>query len=316
MSIAPAGRRLRRQSRRRRAGRLAPIRPRSRSRWWRISSAGGAAVNQICRDVDADLRVYELALEEPTADITAGAGDERRRMLRGAMAYGMKAVAAGHRSAGARRNGHRQYDGGGGDLSRALWRHGAGLGRAAAPASTMQGARPQDRRRGRGRRASQGRISAIRSRFCARLGGREIAAIVGAVLAARTRARAGAARRLCRRPRPPRCCRLLDPRALDHCLAAHRLGRAGPSACSQRLGKAPLLDLGMRLGEALGRDARDRASSRRRSPATTAWRPSPKPASPGRKSLERRRGRAPNPQTHRVPGLRRATLATCLRLWT
>src|ERR1700704_670846 len=30
--------------------------------------AGGAAVNQLCRAVDADLRVYELALEEPTAD--------------------------------------------------------------------------------------------------------------------------------------------------------------------------------------------------------------------------------------------------------
>ena len=31
---------------------------------------GGAAVNQLCRAVDADLRVYELALEEPTADFT------------------------------------------------------------------------------------------------------------------------------------------------------------------------------------------------------------------------------------------------------
>src|ERR1700744_3109519 len=31
---------------------------------------GGAAVNQLCREADADLRVYELALEEPTADFT------------------------------------------------------------------------------------------------------------------------------------------------------------------------------------------------------------------------------------------------------
>src|SRR6202142_4047094 len=34
--------------------------------------AGGAAVNQLCRAVDADLRVYEMSLEEPTADFTAG----------------------------------------------------------------------------------------------------------------------------------------------------------------------------------------------------------------------------------------------------
>ena len=31
---------------------------------------GGAAVNQLCRAVDADLRVYEMALEQPTADFT------------------------------------------------------------------------------------------------------------------------------------------------------------------------------------------------------------------------------------------------------
>jgi nicotinate-nucleotide--dimethylbenzimidazole phosphoribosyltransferase len=34
--------------------------------------AGGAAVNQLCRAVDADLRVYELNLDEPTADIVDG----------------------------------------------------------------------------------------------------------------------------------------------------------------------------------------------------------------------------------------------------
>ena len=31
---------------------------------------GGAAVNQLCRAVDADLRVYEMALDQPTADFT------------------------------------------------------------------------------------------------------------------------------------------------------------------------------------------------------------------------------------------------------
>lgn len=31
---------------------------------------GGAAINQLCANCDADLRVYELALEEPTADFS------------------------------------------------------------------------------------------------------------------------------------------------------------------------------------------------------------------------------------------------------
>src|ERR1700760_539609 len=31
--------------------------------------AGGAAVNQLCKVVDADLRVYEMNLDAPTADI-------------------------------------------------------------------------------------------------------------------------------------------------------------------------------------------------------------------------------------------------------
>src|SRR5579864_2202259 len=31
---------------------------------------GGAAVNQLCKAVDADLRVYEMALEQPTEDFT------------------------------------------------------------------------------------------------------------------------------------------------------------------------------------------------------------------------------------------------------
>src|SRR5690349_15350734 len=33
---------------------------------------GGAAVNRICETTDAELRVYELNLEQPTADFTRG----------------------------------------------------------------------------------------------------------------------------------------------------------------------------------------------------------------------------------------------------
>ena len=40
--------------------------------------AGGAAINQICKTFDISLKVYELALEKPTGDITEGpAMDER-----------------------------------------------------------------------------------------------------------------------------------------------------------------------------------------------------------------------------------------------
>src|ERR1700683_5828300 len=53
--------------------------------------AGGAAVNQLCRVVDADLRVYEMSLDEPTADITEAAAMSAEDCAL-VMAYGMSAV--------------------------------------------------------------------------------------------------------------------------------------------------------------------------------------------------------------------------------
>ncbi len=44
----------------------------------------------------------------------------------------------------------------------------------------------------------------------------------------------------------------INPRALDHCLFAHRSAEAAHGAVLQRLGMEPLLDLGMRLGEGTG----------------------------------------------------------------
>ena len=43
-----------------------------------------------------------------------------------------------------------------------------------------------------------------------------------------------------------------DPSAIDHCLFAHRSAEAAHGAALERLGKTPLLDLGMRLGEGTG----------------------------------------------------------------
>ena len=84
-----------------------------------------------------------------------------------------------------------------------------------------------------------------------RLGGLELAAITGAVMAARLgrvpvvldgyAATAAAAVLFA-----------ADPRALDHCIVAHVSAEPGHRVLLERLDKRPLLDLGMRLGEASG----------------------------------------------------------------
>ena len=56
--------------------------------------AGGAAVNQLCRSVDADLRVYEMYLDTPTGDFVAGPAMSDDECAR-AIAYGMMAVEPG-----------------------------------------------------------------------------------------------------------------------------------------------------------------------------------------------------------------------------
>jgi nicotinate-nucleotide--dimethylbenzimidazole phosphoribosyltransferase len=84
-----------------------------------------------------------------------------------------------------------------------------------------------------------------------RLGGHELAAIAGAVLAARMGrvpvvldgfvATAAAAVLFA-----------VDPRALDHCIVAHVSAEPGHRLLLDRIGKRALFDLGMRLGEASG----------------------------------------------------------------
>jgi len=85
----------------------------------------------------------------------------------------------------------------------------------------------------------------------AALGGRELAAITGAVLAARQRripvlldgfVATSAVLPLAR----------LDAAALDHCRAGHASAESGHRDLLRELGLRPLLDLDMRLGEASG----------------------------------------------------------------
>ena len=84
-----------------------------------------------------------------------------------------------------------------------------------------------------------------------RLGGRELAAMVGAILGARLNhvpvlidgyvATAAAAVLF-----------KANPSALDHCMAAHVSAEPAHKLLLNHLGLVPLLDLGMRLGEASG----------------------------------------------------------------
>ncbi len=101
-----------------------------------------------------------------------------------------------------------------------------------------------------------------------RLGGFEIAAMAGAIVAARLK-------------RAPvlldgyvACAAAIlhaqDKDTIAHCLTGHVAAEGAHSEVLRRLGKRPLLDFGMRLGEASGA-ALPPASSKRRSPAIAAW---------------------------------------------
>jgi nicotinate-nucleotide--dimethylbenzimidazole phosphoribosyltransferase len=210
--------------------------------------AGGAAVNQLCQAVDGDLRVYEMALDQPTADFTetpAMTEDECAK----AIAYGMMAVEPGLDIMAL------------GEMGIANTTSAAALccglfgGSAAAwvgPGTGVAGAALANKIA-----VVDAAIAFHRPQFgdsfdiLRRLGGLELAAIVGAIMA-------------CRLARVPvlldgyACTAAAavlfatDPRALDHCLVAHRSAEPGHTRLLERIGKAPLLDLGMRLGEASG----------------------------------------------------------------
>lgn len=210
--------------------------------------SGGAAVNQLCALAGADLRVYELALDEPTRDFTEAPAMSEEDCAR-ALSYGMAAVEEGI------------------DIL-ALGEMGiANTTSAAALCCALYGGEAGDWvGRGTGvddeglARKTQAVNQALALHRDAlgdpfevlrRLGGLELAAIVGAVMAAR----------LARTPvvldgytctAAAAVLHAADPGALDHCLVGHCSAEPGHRRLLERLDKAPLLDLGMRLGEASG----------------------------------------------------------------
>ncbi|WP_342149181.1 nicotinate-nucleotide--dimethylbenzimidazole phosphoribosyltransferase [Methylorubrum sp. SB2] len=211
-------------------------------------AAGGAAINQLCAAYGLGFRVFDLAVDLPTGDICEGPALDEKGCV-ATMAFGMEAVAAG-------------TDG------LAIGEMGIGNTTvAAAIYAALYGGDPAHWV-GRGTGVDEGglhrKAEAVRLaltthaghlddplQVLARLGGREIAAMAGAILAARLQrvpvvldgyvATAAAA-----------VLHALDASALDHCVAGHLSAEGAHAEVLERLGLTPLLSLGMRLGEASG----------------------------------------------------------------
>jgi nicotinate-nucleotide--dimethylbenzimidazole phosphoribosyltransferase len=211
-------------------------------------SNGGAAVNQLCRLVDADLRVYEMALDEPTHDFTQGPAMDEEECAH-AIAYGMMAVEPGLDLLCLGEMGI------GNTTSGAALCLGLFGGEAADWVGPGTGVAGADLERKRSVVAEAVGFHKDHCRdpldWLAAVGGRELAAIVGAVMAAR----------LARVPvlldgftctAAASVLYAVDKTALDHTQVAHRSAEPGHDRLLACIGKRPLLDLDMRLGEASG----------------------------------------------------------------
>ncbi|WP_378943867.1 nicotinate-nucleotide--dimethylbenzimidazole phosphoribosyltransferase [Paracoccus sp. R86501] len=207
---------------------------------------GGAAINQICKVAGADLQVVALDLDRPTADFTAGPAMTPTEVQQ-AMDAGAQAV----------------------DPTADILLLGEmGIGNstiAAAQAAASMGGRAEDWvGPGTGAKGPmlQAKIAAVAEGLAlhspktahetlSAFGGREQAAICGAILRAREL-------------RIPVmldgfiCCAAAavltrdDPQALEHCLIGHVSAEPGHKRLIAALGKQPILSLDMRLGEGSG----------------------------------------------------------------
>ncbi|MCC7321856.1 MAG: nicotinate-nucleotide--dimethylbenzimidazole phosphoribosyltransferase [Rubellimicrobium sp.] len=211
-------------------------------------AAGGAAINQLARTFGASLSVHPLELDRPTADFTRGPAMSEAECA-AALAAGWEAVdpAADLLVTGEMGIGNTTSAAAlalalfGGDaadwVGRGTGVDDAGLARKRAAVGAGLAANPQ---------AARDPLLAL-----AALGGREIAAMAGAIAGARARripvildgfictAAAAVLHRAA-------------PGALDHAVAGHASAEAGHAGLLAQLGKEPLLRLGMRLGEGSG----------------------------------------------------------------
>ncbi|MET3592630.1 nicotinate-nucleotide--dimethylbenzimidazole phosphoribosyltransferase [Mesorhizobium shonense] len=213
-----------------------------------LCAAGGAAINQVCIANDLGLKVFDLALDIPTGDITEEAALDERGCA-ATMAFGMEAVAGGAdllclgdlgvgNSTIAAALCAALFGGKGAD-----W---VGPGSGADAAMVARKADAVDRALALHGSSLDDPLEALR-----RVGGRELAAICGAILAARMQkipvlldgfVSTAAASVLHR----------ANPGALDHCLLASLSPEPGHAKIAERLGLEPLLDLGVSHGEGVG----------------------------------------------------------------
>ena len=211
-------------------------------------AAGGAAINQLSRSAGAQLRVIPLSLDRPTADFTQAPALSEEEFL-AAVTEGYNAVSPAR------------------DLL-CLGEMGIGNTTAAAALAAALFGGGSVRWAGRGTGVDADGLTRKRQAIdaalerhaaglrdplvaAAALGGRELAAILGATLAAR-------------RQRIPVvldgfvCTAAVAPLAklradaLTHALSSHVSAEAGHRMLLDELGLRPLLDLDMRLGEASG----------------------------------------------------------------
>lgn len=210
--------------------------------------SGGAAINQLCRASGAALSVLALELDRPTRDFTQEAAMSEAEVLE-AMAQGAEALddTADILLLGEMGIGNSTVAAA---LATALYGHTAaawaGPGTGSDPAGMSRKIKAIDA--GMARHAA---VLADPLAVLAAFGGREQAAICGAILAARM-ARipvlldgficTAAAAVLDR----------LELGALAHCIAAHVSAEPGHGSLLEKLHKKPLLALEMRLGEGSG----------------------------------------------------------------
>ena len=211
-------------------------------------SRGGAAINQIARLAGADLRVVPIELDRPTHDFTVAAAMDTDEFLNG--------VDIGYRTVPPDCDLLTVGEMGIANTTAAAMLCAALLGGGAARWAG-RGTGVNDAGLSRKRAAIEAALDYHRDiledplQLAAALGGRELAAIAGAILAARRHripvlldgfVATAAILPLTR----------LDAGILDHCQAGHVSAESGHRALLGELGLEPLLDLNMRLGEASG----------------------------------------------------------------
>jgi nicotinate-nucleotide--dimethylbenzimidazole phosphoribosyltransferase len=211
-------------------------------------SRGGAAINQIARLAGADLRVVPIELDRPTHDFTVAAAMDTDEFLNG--------VDIGYRTVPPDCDLLTVGEMGIANTTAAAMLCAALLGGGAARWAG-RGTGVNDAGLSHKRAAIEAALDYHRDiledplQLAAALGGRELAAIAGAILAARRHripvlldgfVATAAILPLTR----------LDAGILDHCQAGHVSAESGHRALLGELGLEPLLDLNMRLGEASG----------------------------------------------------------------